>query len=450
MAKEIFMPKLSSTMAVGTLLQWFKEEGDSVEVGEPLFEIMTDKINIEVESYEEGILLKKYFQEDDEIPVNTVIGYIGSPDESVPAESPGVSGEESKEEVTSTNENSNEPLTTSIIGEAVETSSTSLNGKVRATPAARQVARENDIILSSVSGTGPKGRIHKQDVLQALENTRVLVTPLARKIAEENGMNLKEITGTGVHGKIEKADVIEAIDKAKKQSTSTTGKRVKLKGLRKAIAEKMLESVRTIPHVTLTSEVDMTKAIEVRKALLPVIEGQTGYRLSYTEIIMKTVAHVLGNHPKVNASLIDNEIIYNEDINIGLAVAVENGLVVPSVKQVKTRGLAELTEMSITLGKKARESKLTPDEMQGSTFTISNLGMYAIDGFTPIINPPETAILGVGRIIEKPVVVDGQVEVRPMMVLSLSFDHRVIDGAPAAEFLTDLKASLENPFSLLV
>lgn len=450
MAKEIFMPKLSSTMAVGTLLQWFKEEGEAVEVGEPLFEIMTDKINIEVESYEEGILLKKYFQEDDEIPVNTVIGYIGSSDESVPAESPGVSGEESKEEVTSTNENSNEPIVTSTTEETVETNPPSSNGKVRATPVARKLARENDIILSSVSGTGPKGRIQKQDVLQALENTRILVTPLARKIAEENGIDLKEITGTGVHGKIEKADVIEAIEKAKKQSASATGERVKLKGLRKAIAEKMLESVRTIPHVTLTSEVDMTKAIEVRKALLPVIEGQTGYRLSYTEIIMKTVAHVLGNHPKVNASLIDNEIIYNKDINIGLAVAVENGLVVPSLKQVNTRGLAELTEMSKILGKKARESKLTPDEMQGSTFTISNLGMYAIDGFTPIINPPETAILGVGRIIEKPVVVEGQVEVRPMMVLSLSFDHRVIDGAPAAEFLTDLKASLENPFSLLV
>ncbi|WP_339213526.1 dihydrolipoamide acetyltransferase family protein [Ornithinibacillus sp. FSL M8-0202] len=450
MAKEIFMPKLSSTMAVGTLLQWFKEEGEAVEVGEPLFEIMTDKINIEVESYEEGILLKKYFQEDDEIPVNTVIGYIGSSDESVPAESPGVSGEESKEEVTSTNENSNEPIVTSTTEETVETNPPSSNGKVRATPVARKLARENDIILSSVSGTGPKGRIQKQDVLQALENTRILVTPLARKIAEENGIDLKEITGTGVHGKIEKADVIEAIEKAKKQSASATGERVKLKGLRKAIAEKMLESVRTIPHVTLTSEVDMTKAIEVRKALLPVIEGQTGYRLSYTEIIMKTVAHVLGNHPKVNASLIDNEIIYNKDINIGLAVAVENGLVVPSLKQVNTRGLAELTEMSKILGKKARESKLTPDEMQGSTFTISNLGMYAIDGFTPIINPPETAILGVGRIIEKPVVVEGQVEVRPMMVLSLSFDHRVIDGAPAAEFLTDLKASLEKPFSLLV
>lgn len=215
MAKEIFMPKLSSTMAVGTLLQWFKEEGEAVEVGEPLFEIMTDKINIEVESYEEGILLKKYFQEDDEIPVNTVIGYIGSSDESVPTESPGVSGEESKEEVTSTNENSNEPIVTSTTEETVETNPPSSNGKVRATPVARKLARENDIILSSVSGTGPKGRIQKQDVLQALENTRILVTPLARKIAEENGIDLKEITGTGVHGKIEKADVIEAIEKAK-------------------------------------------------------------------------------------------------------------------------------------------------------------------------------------------------------------------------------------------
>lgn len=453
MAKEIFMPKLSSTMAVGTLLQWFKEEGDLVEVGEPLFEIMTDKINIEVESYEEGILLKQYFQEDDEIPVNTVIGYIGNQNESVPAESPGVSGEEPLEKLNSSNESTNETTTTlTSTGKVLETETTStVNGKVRATPAARRVARENDITLSTVSGSGPKGRIHQQDVLQALENNRVLVTPLAKKIAQENGVDLNEVTGTGVHGKIEKSDVLNFIDNAKTQQSSPyTGERVKLKGLRKAIADKMLESIRTIPHVTLTSEVDMTKAIEVRKALLPMIERQTGYRLSYTEIIMKTVAQVLGKHPKVNASLIDNEIVYNEDVNIGLAVAVENGLIVPSLKRVNRKGLAELTEMSKTLGKKARENKLTPGEMRGSTFTISNLGMYAIDGFTPIINPPETAILGVGRIAEKPVVVNGQVEVRPMMVLSLSFDHRVIDGAPAAEFLTGLKESLENPFSLLV
>ncbi|WP_042146752.1 dihydrolipoamide acetyltransferase family protein [Paucisalibacillus sp. EB02] len=451
MAKEVFMPKLSSTMEVGTLLQWFKEEGDPVEVGEPIFEIMTDKINIEVEAYEEGVLLKKYFEEDDEVPVNTVIAYIGEEGEVVPAESPGISGEDSDPAAETDSAIGNS--TVKVAGETEEAKSEAVleNGKVRATPAARRVARENDIALNPVAGSGPKGRIHEQDVIQAISDNAVLVTPLAEKIAKENDVDLGHVIGTGARGKIEKADVLAFIEAQKAPSSKpATGERVKLKGLRKAIADKMLESVRSIPHVTLTSDVDMTKAIELRKALLPIVESQTGYRLSYTEIIIKTVAHVLGNHPKVNAALIGNEIVYNNDVNIGLAVAVDNGLIVPSVKKANKKGLAELTEASKTLGRKARDNKLTPDEMQGSTFTISNLGMYAIDGFTPIINPPETAILGVGRIAEKPVVVNGQIEVRPMMVLSLSFDHRVIDGAPAAEFLTELKESLEDPYSLLV
>ncbi|SES92198.1 pyruvate dehydrogenase E2 component (dihydrolipoamide acetyltransferase) [Oceanobacillus limi] len=446
MAKEVFMPKLSSTMAVGTLLQWFKEEGETVEVGEPLFEIMTDKINIEVESYEEGVLLKRYYEVDEEIPVNAVIGYVGEAGEEVPEKAPAVDAEANADEEVET--------------EVVETQSTQKDGasaqtedgKVRATPAARRVARENEFDLASVVGTGPKGRIHEQDVVEAVGANKVFATPLAEKIANENGVDLREVTGTGSRGKIEKADVLAYMNgsSSSKKAEELEGERVKLKGLRKAVADKMVESTRSIPHVTLTSEVDMTKVIELRKALLPVVEAQTGYRLSFTEVIMKTVAHTLGNHPKVNASLVGDEIIMNKDVNIGLAVAVENGLIVPSVKQANKKGLAALTEVSKTLGAKARENKLTPDEMSGSTFTISNLGMYAIDGFTPIINPPETAILGVGRIVEKPVVVDGSVEVRPMMVLSLSFDHRAIDGAPAAAFLTELKESLEDPYSLLV
>ncbi|WP_047982682.1 dihydrolipoamide acetyltransferase family protein [Ornithinibacillus contaminans] len=445
MAKEVFMPKLSSTMAVGTLLQWFKEEGDTVEVGEPLFEIMTDKINIEVESYEEGILLKKYYQEDDEIPVNTVIGYIGGLEEVVP-ESPPL-GNETDQEIADNQEvkTIDEKLQLSE-GDSIELD------KIRATPSARRIAREHEVALNTIQGTGPKGRIQERDVLQAVSNNKTLVTPLANKIAQEHHLDLNLVTGTGAQGKIEKQDVISFIEGKDQQHTNqtNTGERVKLKGLRKAIADKMLASVRSIPHVTLTSDVDMSKAMNLRKSLLPVVERQTGYRLSYTEIIMKTVAQVLENHPKINASLVDNEIVTNHDVNIGLAVALENGLIVPSIKQVNKKGLAELTKVSKELGEKARANKLTPDEMSGSTFTISNLGMYAIDGFTPIINPPETAILGVGRIVEKPVVIAGSVEVRPMMVLSLSFDHRVIDGAPAAAFLTELKNSLEEPYSLLV
>jgi pyruvate dehydrogenase E2 component (dihydrolipoamide acetyltransferase) len=445
MAKEIFMPKLSSTMEVGTLLQWFKDEGDAIEVGEPLFEIMTDKINIEVESYEEGVVLKKYYDIDEEIPVNAVIGYIGEEGEEVPDSPPAASGEEPEGDAQETEAEEAES------DESAEEITTEESGKIRATPAARRVARENELSLSTVTGSGPNGRVHEQDVLDAIESGKVLATPLAEKIAKENGLDLTQVKGTGSRGKIEKADVLAFMESGTKAAPEAApAERIKMKGLRKAVADKMLESARSIPHVTLTSDVDMTKVIELRKALLPAVENQTGYRLSFTEVIMKTVAHTLGNHPKVNASLVGDEIIMNKDVNIGLAVAVENGLIVPSVKQANKKGLAELTEISKTLGKKARDNKLVPDEMQGSTFTISNLGMYAIDGFTPIINPPETAILGVGRIVEKPVVVDGSVEVRPMMVLSLSFDHRAIDGAPAAAFLTELKLNLEDPYSLLV
>lgn len=440
MLKEVFMPKLSSTMEVGTLLEWFKEEGESVEVGEPLFEIMTDKINIEVESYEEGILLKKYYDVEDEVPVNEIVAFIGEANDKAPDNPPAASNEEQVEEEAAAEK--------AVSQEEAATSGASIS-KVRATPAARRVARENNLSIEIIQGTGSNGRIHEQDVIAALNtDSSKLVTPLAAKIAADQGIDPDSIQGTGARGKVVKQDVLG------QQNTSAqeTGEleRIKLKGLRKAVADKMLQSARSIPHVTLTTDVDMSKAIEVRKALLPTIEAQTGYRVSYTEIIMKATASVLKNHPRVNASLIDNEIVMNQAINLGLAVAVEDGLIVPSVPNVDKAGLAELTTLSKELGKKARNNKLTPDEMRGSTFTISNLGMYAIDGFTPIINAPETAILGVGRIVEKPVVIDHVVEVRPMMVLSLSFDHRAIDGAPAAAFLTELKERLENPWTLLV
>lgn len=444
------MPKLSSTMEVGTLLQWFKEEGDSVEMGEPLFEIMTDKINIEVESYEEGVLLKKYFNVDDEVEVNACIGYIGEAGENVSDSPPANSGESDSEEIVQ-KEVSDEghKQTASADSDAEENK----DGKVRATPAARRVSRENDISLSAISGSGPNGRVHQQDVEAAIAEGVIAVTPLAEKMAADHGIDLDQVNGTGAHGKIEKQDVLsylESADEMVEKTESAPPERIKLKGLRKAVADKMVQSVQSIPHVTLTSDVDMTKVTDLRKSLLPVIEKDTGYRLSFTEVIIKATANALLKHPKLNASLIGDEIVMNKEVNIGLAVAVENGLIVPSIKKADQKGLAALTQTSKELGRKARENKLKPDEMRGNTFTISNLGMYAIDAFTPIINGPETAILGVGRIVEKPVVVDGELTACPMMVLSLSFDHRAIDGAPAAAFLTDLKANLENPYSLLV
>lgn len=458
MAKEIFMPKLSSTMQVGTLLQWYKNEGDAVDVGEPLFEIMTDKINIEVESYEEGILLKKYFEEDDEVPINHVVGYIGEAGEKVPDQPPGESGAaKEQEDVSDSRQAQVEDLTEQGISETIaEQASTDSHvenasaEKPRATPAARRVAREENIILSDVSGSGPNGRIHQTDVMDFVSSKpSVKATPLAQKVADAEGVDLQKIQGSGANGKIYRADVESAKETAPVPA-ATEDKRVKMDGIRKVVAQRMAQSKSTAPHVTLTTEVDMSHAISLRKQLLGPIEQLTGFRVSYTEIILKAVASSLKQHPNVNVSLEGNEIVYKKDINLGLAVAVDNGLMVPVIKQADQKGLSSLTEESKRLGTAARDNKLAPDQMSGGTFTVSNLGMYAIDAFTPVINQPESAILGVGRINEKPVGIEGSIELRPMMVLSLAFDHRVIDGAPAAAFLTELKETLEQPFKLLV
>lgn len=449
MAKEIFMPKLSSTMAVGTLLQWLKEEGETVEIGEPLFEIMTDKINIEVEAYDEGVLLKKYFDVDAEVPVNQIIGYIGEVGEKVPDSSPGIAGEEPPaeeqiEEVIS--ERQEEPVLVSNIQKGE---------KPRATPAARQMARSNKLELVFIKGSGPNGRVHKKDVLSHLEATASAskATPLARKIALAEQVDLSSITGSGANGKIVKADVVTANSSMPTPPAADSvpaAQRRKMTGMRKVIADRMAQSAYTAPHVTLTTEVDMSKVKELRLTLLPVIEKQTGFRLSFTDILVKAVGATLARHPQVNVSIDGDEIIQHSKVHIGLAVAVQDGLMVPVIKDVLSKGLAELTSDAKEIGKRARENKLLPDQMKGSTFTISNLGMYAVDAFTPIINQPESAILGVGRIQDKPVAVNGALEIRPMMTLSLSFDHRAMDGAPAAAFLTELKQILESPYELLV
>jgi len=444
MAIEILMPKLSSTMEVGTLLQWFKEEGESVEIGEPLFEIMTDKINIEVESYEEGVLLKKYYSVDDEVPVNQIVGFIGQENEAVPDESPGIHSNDLNQTLSTTKNNVGIKTTEKNQIEVIS------NEKVRATPAARRVAKEKQIELALISGSGPNGRIHEKDVKNDVQSNQTTITPLAKKMAELEHIDVTSISGTGANGKIVKEDVTALLQDQSNAEEEITVKRKKLSGMRKVIADRMQESITTAPHVTLTSDIDMTKVKELRSQLLPSIEKQTGFRLSFTEVIVKAVGLVLARNPAVNASLIQNEIVYNEHVNIGLAVAVEDGLMVPVLKNVNTKGLSSLTTEAKEIGKLARENKLKPDQLKGSTFTISNLGMFAIDAFTPIINLPETAILGVGRILEKPVVINQEIVIRPMMTVSLSFDHRAIDGAPAAAFLTELKYVLEHPFELLV
>ncbi|MED1949774.1 dihydrolipoamide acetyltransferase family protein [Brevibacillus centrosporus] len=408
MATAVFMPKLSMTMETGTVIQWFKQEGDLVREGDVLLEVLTDKINIEVESYTTGTLLKIYYGPDEVVPVNQVIGYVGAAGEVVADAPPSLEAADTLQAV----EKQEEQEETAINMEETHSD----GAKLRATPVARRIARENDVNLRQLKGSGPNGRIQKVDVEHAIAARKGQSQPAVSQAPE---------------------------------TVASSSKSSKLEGMRKVIAQRMTQSAFTAPHVTLTTEADMTRVQEVRATLLPSVEKATGHRLSYTEIIMKAVAAALARHPKVNASLQDETIVYHDSVHVGLAVAVPDGLLVPVVKHADRKGLAELTTDTKRLAGLAREGRLLPDDMRGGTFTISNLGMYAIDAFTPIINQPESAILGVGRIHEKPVGVDGQIVLRPMMSLSLSFDHRVMDGAPAAAFLQDIKEFLEAPYHLL-
>jgi len=431
MATGVFMPKLSMTMEQGTIIQWFKQEGEDVREGDLLLEVLTDKINIEVEAYVSGKLLKIYYGPDEIVPVNQIIGYIGEAHETVPDKPPAVTA---SQEVKTFGEDPGAGGNPGTGGEATPDGAGTLFGNVRATPMARRLAREYGLSLERIHGSGPRGRIHKADVEEALalrKNQSAAVT------GNEPGLS-------------KPAESMQAEGKQPGAAATAQPRQRKLGGMRQVIAQRMAQSAFTAPHVTLTTEADMSRVIELRNELLPVIERATGLRLSYTEVLVKAVAAALVRHPAVHVSLQEDVLIERDEVNVGLAVAVPDGLLVPVVKHADRLGLAELVRECKRLAGMARENRLMPDDMRGGSFTISNLGMYAIDAFTPIINQPEVAILGVGRIHEKPVGVQGTIVLRPMMSLSLSFDHRALDGAPAAAFLQEIKEILESPYQLLV
>ncbi|SIS03937.1 pyruvate dehydrogenase E2 component (dihydrolipoamide acetyltransferase) [Peribacillus simplex] len=446
MASVVVMPKLGATMEEGTIVSWLVQIGEIVEEGDPIAEIQTDKIVMEIEAETTGVLLKSLYDSGTVVRVHEVIAYLGEEGESIEGlekQSPS----DSHKPVEGQKQTQTEDET------ILEGSTVNGNNKIRRTPAARKLAEDNQINLRDVEGSGPLRRIQKIDVENYLEKQAKKITPLAKKIADDQGIEYNNITGTGSHGKIVKDDLVPSTPVSEKEENSISNqviKRVPFKGMRKVIAERISKSAYTSPHVTLLSEIDMTNCVSLRQDLLPVIEKAEGLRISFNEILIKATSFALKQNPSINISIEEKEIVYHSNINIGMAVAVRDGLVVPVLRDVDQKGLAAITKEAKRIGKLAREGKLSPDDMQGSTFTISNLGMYAVDGFTPIINSPNAAILGVGRIQKKPVIVNDEVAVRSMMSLSLSFDHRIIDGAPAAAFLTDLKDVLENPFKLLI
>jgi pyruvate dehydrogenase E2 component (dihydrolipoamide acetyltransferase) len=325
--------------------------------------------------------------------------------------------------------------------------------RIFATPRARKMAKFLEIPLDRVEGTGPNGRIIEEDVrlyqafngdaatsyptqLKGPEEKKVKATPLAKKVAKVRKIDLSMVEGTGFEGKIVGLDVLNF-------TPSMEQLRTPLSGMRKIIAERMVFSKQTSPHVTITVKTEMTKMEQYRSQLL-----ETGSKVSYTDILVKVVALALQNHPRINVSLDKGEIVHHQDFHIGVAVAVEDGLVVPVIHNANQRSLSDISKTLKEKVKRVKQGKMVPDDFNNGRFTISNLGMYEVDAFTPIINQPESAILGVGRIIEDLIVNNGQIRIGKTMVLSLSFDHRVIDGAPAALFLKNIKDLLEQPESL--
>jgi pyruvate dehydrogenase E2 component (dihydrolipoamide acetyltransferase) len=371
---HIVMPRLSLTMKTGTVVQWFKKEGEIVQKGEPLVEVLSEKVTYDVEAPESGVLRKILAFEGTDVPVAEAIGLVAAPDEQIPETQMTVARIEEK--------------TTVAIPEKGLTEG--IEERVVASPAAKRLAREHEVDLSKAAGTGPEGRIVEDDVRRLIE--AVPGVPRVREV-------------------------------------------VPLTGIRKTTAERLSQSFRTAPHSTVSMDVDMTEARKLHEEL----------QVSYTDILVKAVAGALKEHSIVNSSLEGEQIKVYEDVNVGVAVATEKGLVVPVVHNADKLSLKGISSTIRALVEKAREGKLAREDLTGGTFTVTNLGMYGVDFFIPIINPPETAILGVGRVAEKPVAVDKAVVVKHVMNLSLAYDHRVIDGAPAAQFLTKIRHFLENP-----
>ncbi len=423
MATEVIMPKVDMVMETGTFVEWLKNEGEHVNKGDPLFTIMTDKAAIEVEAPGEGVLAGLKAKLDDVIPVTEVIAYLLGPGEALPVETVF----QPQAVVTTSTPPTTEAVTVS------EPAATVVEvvglDKVRATPVARRMAEDLGFDLAQVQGRGPGGRIHRADILAYQEEQRSTAPVAELEVQTAASVPLMSVSVPLPNARQKKV--------------------VPLAGPRKIIAERMAASAFTAPHITLSLHVDMTEAIRLREQVLEPLKVQTGQRVSYTAILARAVATVLPRHPYMNASLADGDIILWEDIHLGIAMSVEENLMVPVIREAQSRSLGQIVTALADLTERARNRRLTSAEMTGSTFTISNLGMFGIESFTAIINPPESAILAVGKMMDTPVKCADGYMFRPMIQLTASADHRIVDGVGVARFLDDLKATLENPYLLI-
>ena len=469
MAEIIIMPKLGFNMNEGKLVEWYKNEGDSIAKGEPLFSVETDKTNMDIEATGDGIVKALLIEAGDAIPVTLPIAVIGAEGEDVSAAiadakaqlAGGGAAPAEKEEAEAPVEEK----------KAAAPAPKAEGGRMKITPRARRAAAEKDLSLEGldIAGTGWQGGICEQDILDYLESSKIKVTPVAKAMAGAEGIDLESVTGTGANGKIMKEDVEKAIAAKEKTAAQETAcacedgekkfspdgkeilEEIPYAGVRKVIGDRLSESKFTAPHLYFTQKVNLEKLLEIRKQVNEAQDKKT----SVTDYIARATIIALQKYPEMNSSLVGDTIVKYKSVNLGIAVASPTGLIVPNIKDSQNMSVVELSQASSPLFEKARAGKLAIHEYTGGTFTISNLGMFGIENFTAIINPPEVGILSISSTKDEPVVVtkadsSKEIAIKPMMNIQVSVDHRIIDGLLAAQFVTVIKNQLESPISLLV
>lgn len=444
MASQVIMPKLSPTMEEGVVSRWLKKQGDKVSMGEPLAEIDTDKATMEMQALANGVLRKILINEGESAPLGQLIAIIGEPDEDI----------------------------SSLLNQsATAAAKTQAPAPAKAEPAAAKVepapakpeAEKPAPQASSPQGNGSQAA----EVTEKSASGRLIVSPLAARMAAEAGIDLRSLQGSGPGGRIIKKDIEAAISKPRSapaaqgfpravetrsfQQAATVGaspyRDEPMSEIRRTIARRLVTSLGPIPHFFLTSEIEMDRAAEMRRGINAL---DPELKISFNDIVIKVAAAALIQHPEVNASFQEKVIRYYERADIGVAVAIQDGLITPVVRSADRKSLSEIASEVRELAERARSRRLRPEEYTGASFSISNLGMFGIDEFTAVINPPEGAILAVGAVTPKPVVRENEIVIRQVMRVTMSCDHRVIDGATGAKFLQTFKKILENPLYLVV
>jgi pyruvate dehydrogenase E2 component (dihydrolipoamide acetyltransferase) len=400
MVTKVIMPQMGLTMEEGKIVEWLKKEGERVEKGEALFQIETDKVTLEVESPGTGLLRRILVKEEETVPITTVIGYIAEANEAIPEGEAAVPAKE-------------------------------------AAPAKAEVKTE------------PKGSpVAVPSTPEAAPGERVKSSPVARKLAEEHGIDLSRVRGTGPGGRITREDVEAFMVGAAVVAEAPLSGEAKLQemsSMQKIIADRTAKSKVSAPHFYVSMEVDMGKALALQESLRPKVQAETGLKLTLTEILVKAIALAVKEYPRANVTLEGEKIKFLPEIGVGVVVALDEGLLIPVIRRAEAKTLSQITKENKDLVAKARAGQLKPEDYGRGSISISNMGMFGMDQFAAIINQPEAAMLAVGRVVEKPIVISGMIAIRPMMIITMSCDHRLLYGAHAAQYLGKLKEVLEGP-----